>query len=304
MMRLYYLLVFFIIFCTACSQVNKPCLENTFPNCNQNYDLLLSQDFHFEDIHYINPQQQNIIHVAAQKGWADIILLGIKSNVDLNALDYKQNTPLLLAVKNKHPMAVETLLIKGANVAFLDPLGFSVLDIAVMNNLADCVEILLSKRYFDLNHSILPLAHIAVMQKQTNILQSLMKAHINMNQRLTNFTNWPENIKLPIIINSEENLKKEGLTPLQLAIMNNDIHTATIIMEEKPSTINMRTLTNKTILHLAVIMNNIDLVKLILSKSSALINTMDNEGKTPLAQAKKNNNLKLVQYLKTFHRSH
>ncbi|MGL9717885.1 MAG: ankyrin repeat domain-containing protein, partial [Wolbachia sp.] len=96
------------------------------------------------DINAKDEEDCTPLHLAAGKGYADIVNFLIEKGADINAKDEEDWTPLHLATKNGHIETVKALLEKGAKVDAVDKNGWTSLYLAAWYGHTDIVEFLIA----------------------------------------------------------------------------------------------------------------------------------------------------------------
>lgn len=88
------------------------------------------------NIHATDNQASGVLHLAATYGKTEVLtlLLGKASVLDVEALNSKGNTPLLLAVANGHQSSVVALLDSGANPYVTDEMHMTLLHYAALTD--------------------------------------------------------------------------------------------------------------------------------------------------------------------------
>ena len=77
--------------------------------------IYLMQSSHNFDVNTRNCHQETILHIAAKKGYIEMISYLLTQGADIEASDSENLTPLLAATKLNKRESVKILLIKGAD---------------------------------------------------------------------------------------------------------------------------------------------------------------------------------------------
>ncbi|XP_065583414.1 ankyrin-1-like [Artemia franciscana] len=242
-----------------------------------------------------NPNCGECLHLAVQKGRADLCKLLIKSGAELDATNAHGKTPLVTAIKVNNLNLVEILLDRGAN-----PNRGECLHLAVQKGRADLCKLLIDKMKSSAEidamnaHGKTPLA-TAIKANNLNLVEILLdrgadpnygeclhhavkKGRVNICKLLIDF-----GAKLDAM-----NAKKD--TPLLIAIRNNNLELVILLLDRGANP------NCGECLHLFVQKGRADLCKLSI-KSGAELDATNAHGKTPLVIAIKANNLNLVKIL-------
>lgn len=172
-----------------------------------------------------NHNRQNSLHLAAQNGHLDIVLL-LSGHVDINASGPKGRTPLHLAAQNGHVSVIEALLSMNTHIDKLDNYQDSPLHLAALHGHRDAFELLRARgantgphEYCNLIHRVVlrghnemamllmetpascemstwhwrSLLHIAVLMGQNDLAELLLKRGVDAND-----ANWNRNLLLRI----------------------------------------------------------------------------------------------------------
>ncbi|MBN2737034.1 MAG: ankyrin repeat domain-containing protein [Spirochaetales bacterium] len=173
-----------------------------------------------------------LLHWAAQEGYVDVLSdLLEKPSLAVNQLNEKNETALLLALKNEKPKTAALLLDKGAALDFIDSRGWNYLHWAAFTGAAD-----LAKGFSEnpalangVNKDKNTALHLALERGHREISLSLLKLETlsNVNQQnnkgdtalhLACFKGYDDVVKLILAKKPELNLKnKRGYYAIQLA---------------------------------------------------------------------------------------
>eukprot|EP00949_MAST-11_sp_MAST-11-sp1_P000200 g200.t1 len=107
-------------------------------------------------------KQRTALHLAAENGQQQAILILLKWGADINAQDEEQNTPLMLASRGGHPEAVSALVQHGAFVNSKNMYGSSAFTLAAAHRRAGVASLLMSRDVYmaDLEDSLEDLADV------------------------------------------------------------------------------------------------------------------------------------------------
>jgi len=94
---------------------------------------------------HADPNDYKLLNAAKSGDIAQVKALMDAGNVDANVIDSFQNSPLMMAVDNKHLHVAEYLLQHGADIHLDNKYGYTPLMQAVMRNDAKMVNLLLDK---------------------------------------------------------------------------------------------------------------------------------------------------------------
>ena len=120
------------------------------------------------------------LHIAAEKGYAEIVLFFVENGADVNVTDTNGNTPLIFSIHKIGDLEItRRLLEKGATVNAQNRTGETALMYAAWRGHSDIVELLLE-------HS----ADVSLKNRQGNTALSLAesKGHLNIVQMLQSAT--------------------------------------------------------------------------------------------------------------------
>ncbi len=95
------------------------------------------------DMEYRNSRRRTPLHVAAFRGYGDIVGYMVKHGVPVDPMDLNEETPLMLAASNGHSDVVKYLVENSANVKNRTRKGVSPLDYATIDGHDDIVMYLI-----------------------------------------------------------------------------------------------------------------------------------------------------------------
>lgn len=107
--------------------------ESLLHMCAQNNQLapmlyLTTKDLDFNDT---TKEADTCLHQASAKGFVDLVsFLAALPHINLNPQNHRQETPLMLAVKENKPEVVKRLLVKGADRTIADADGSTPIEVA------------------------------------------------------------------------------------------------------------------------------------------------------------------------------
>lgn len=128
---------------------------------NENYDeliasykflLQLASEYEGTDFKAIDPSGNSALHLAAAKGFPEIIQYLVENGANISAENDAHETPLLLAVKAGQLKAVEQLYEYYHEDPHIDSEGNTLLISATLNGRMDVLEFLLEKNQAEINH--------------------------------------------------------------------------------------------------------------------------------------------------------
>eukprot|EP00057_Strongylocentrotus_purpuratus_P003131 XP_003725987.1 PREDICTED: transient receptor potential cation channel subfamily A member 1 isoform X1 [Strongylocentrotus purpuratus] len=174
------------------------------------------------------------LHLSAVKGSMGVCKLLVEHGADIRAKDDGCLTPLMKAVMNGHVDLIDLFLEKARNT-----------DISVSSYLMD-----------EDNESN-TLLHLAVLKRNTEVIQRLLDEGVDVNVR-----------------------KKNGMTPIHIAAMNGATTTVTQLIENGAD-IEMQDNEGMTPLHRAAVYNRVESMAFLIHEG-AVIDGVDDNGFTPL----------------------
>ncbi len=226
----------------------------------------------------------------------------LDSGYDINSqINEDKDSVLLAAIKLGYDATAGRLAKMGANVDQKDKSGATSLLLAVEKSKTDLVAALLQEKT-DVNQFNSTLLHIAVKHKNANLIQLLVDSGIKMNEKnkddqhpleLAVETNNLSLIELLLKNGAEiDKAGKDGNTVLSTAIKANNQKLAELAIKYKANVNQF----GSTLIHIAINNNDLELAKLLIDNKIE-INKADKAGSYPLELAINTNNLDLVELL-------
>lgn len=93
--------------------------HSLFMEQNIPHEILRLAIQHGTDVNSMNSRKQTLLMIAAEKGFLDKVSFLFENGADINLLDSNGNTALSLAIENNHIQVVDFLIKKSANINFL-----------------------------------------------------------------------------------------------------------------------------------------------------------------------------------------
>ncbi|XP_065580502.1 uncharacterized protein LOC136040233 [Artemia franciscana] len=248
------------------------------------------------------------LHVAAGKGYTEIINLLIARGAEVNAISTLGFTPLYLAAQYGHEEATKVLIEKNANIDDFDTLGRTPLHIAALAGHTNVVRVLLSNRAnptIKNNEGVTPL-EFAVLHSRLEVVKLLLhhdKVDINAKGNdewtvlhIASKVNSLEIVKYLVSEGSNINANdKSGQKPIHVAAENGHIDTVEFFLS-KGIGIDVSGAENQTLLHYAVDANQLETVKYLIAKG-ADVNANDISVQSPLHGAAFYGYIEIVEVL-------
>ena len=133
--------------------------------------------FRGENIHILNEENQNLIHIAAKKGYLSLVKLLIQCELNYNQIDKHGDTPLTLAIKNGKNEVMDYLLSLSSSSTLL-PIHNAIItgNLNLFKLLYDNIEIVDKEMNTPL--------HCAVKEDQLEIVKFLIEEKsVNINRK-------------------------------------------------------------------------------------------------------------------------
>ncbi|GFQ77336.1 hypothetical protein TNCT_578431 [Trichonephila clavata] len=188
-----------------------------------------------------NVYNQIPLHLAAEKGHIEIVKFLILEGNDPNFKDDSGCTALHLSSKNEHLDVIKLLIRNGAIINIWNNMHVSPLFLAILNGNFEIIELLIAEGA-DINltnYLGCKALHFSILYSKKEVLAYLIKNGANVNDPY------------------------DGLTPLQLAVQNNDFEMVEVLIKNGAE-IDAESDSKPTSLCLAVRNNNKEIVKILL----------------------------------------
>ncbi|MHC4463098.1 MAG: ankyrin repeat domain-containing protein [Planctomycetota bacterium] len=215
------------------------------------------------------------IHWAAVLGSLAKVKAFIESGTDVNVKDESHQTPLHVAISNKHKDVARLLIEQGADVNAKGKRGGTPLYSAIWNGDADMIELLVSKGA-DVNYSPAndyPPLHYAVWMENTDIARALLDHGANCEAK-----------------------DQDGKTAFRLAIDAANRQTVELFVA-KGANVNAKGQDSSTPLHQAVMSGRADIAEILLV-NGADVTVKDGHGRTALSWALERGHIDIVGLLR------
>ncbi|KAK4850561.1 hypothetical protein QYF36_007836 [Acer negundo] len=265
-----------------------------------------------------NQRGETPLHIAAAAGDVNVVkLLFGKMKIDrllfgqeniLRMQDSEDNTPLHMAVRNRHLKVVQELIKVDTEPGFpVNQAGQSPLSIAIDASSTNIACWIIRNMPESLNHegsNNMTLLHSAVMRRNIDVTREILNARkdlitkVDVKQR--NALHYAaaaayEVNNILALLSKEDDLlafKRDcnGQTPIHLATKNGRFGAVKMLVNDYPDVIEVLDNKQHNILHLAAQHGHGDIVSFILKlpEKDDLLNTLDEDGNTPLHLAAMN----------------
>lgn len=244
---------------------------------NDAYSLqLLENDFNFdiENIR-VGSSHDSLLHLAAQKGHAEVLEKLIHSGVSVDVKNDQKTTPLHIGALNNHVEVTEILLENGARINLQDLSGQTAIFKAAQNENFGIVKLLLNQG--------------AVVDFQTQDGKTLLHlAVLNGNAGLTE-----ELLEHNTAINSQDQL---GQSAMHIAAIQGNLGIVELLYLNL-GMVDLKDAYGKTPLHYACLNNHAPMIQDFVSKYDANLQVKDNDGNTPLHLAAQHGHIESVHTL-------
>jgi ankyrin repeat protein len=258
----------------------------------------------------LNIYNDNVLHIAIEKGNQSLVKLFIEKGIDVNAPKKDANTPLHLAAEKGQIETVKVLLEKEEiKVNEENHAGFAPLHLASQLGHADIVEMLLEKQAnvdITLPNGSTSL-YLAAEQGHVPIIRKLLDNGADISRTLTKFGMTPlhaagsrgrgeaaqELISRGARIDATAKYSK---TAFLLAVENKHIKVVQLFID-KGANVNVKSEYGNTALHFAVENGDLEMVEQLLKYPKTDRNCVSSEGKTPLDIACEKNELDVAKAL-------
>ena len=239
--------------------------------------------------------KEELIHLACERGMGSVVMNMLDQDKELLEMkDYRQKTPLMVALSSGQLALALSLIEAGANVSSTQ--RESIIHLAcehgmesVVMNMLDQDKELLEKKN---NKQMTPLM-TAINSGQEVLALALIKAGANVRSiegrgvMHLACEKGLESVFRHILETDKElvNSKNEGgLTPLMAALLGGNEAIASTLLDQ-PADASIQSLEGINALHAACLMGIPNMVTKILDQNKELLNSTDNENKTPLMHA-------------------
>ena len=229
-----------------------------------------------EDVTYplLQWQPKVSLHEAMKQGDIEKIKQLITKGGDVNARDERGQTPLSIAIREKHVAGVELLLSKGADVNAKDDFGWTPLHFATDRGSEKLIKLLLvhggNVNTTDRNGET-PL-HLATELNRMDLIELLLATEANVNAQ-----------------------REDGFTPLLIAVSSGRKDLAERLIT-RGAEVNEKCKEGSTPLHIAIAKGQRALVELLIAEG-ADVNAKSNYGHTPLDVAALRKRNDIVEWL-------
>jgi serine/threonine-protein phosphatase 6 regulatory ankyrin repeat subunit B len=264
-----------------------------------------------------NGKNNRPIHVAANKGFTEIILMLIEKGVSVNTIGVDHYTALHFAVLKEHVDTVNLLIAHKANINAVDAKGLAPMhlaskhhgnmeiiralieagaDVNLKSTEDNCTALTyaakegyieatkklinvskIKKAWKEESGEVLPLLHIATQERWIKVIEGLK---VSDNDTDTNF----------------DEISGRGKTALHIAAEWGDKDILNLLLK-KGASIGLKDREGNEALHIAVKNGHIDIVEIMLDDQRAEVNSKGKQGHTPLHYAVKRNDTELVKLL-------
>ncbi|KAK2639585.1 hypothetical protein Ddye_027380 [Dipteronia dyeriana] len=264
-----------------------------------------------------NQRGETPLHIAAAAGDVNVVkLLICKMKIDkeigqkniLRMQDSEDNTPLHMAVSNRHLKVVQELINLDTEPGFpVNKAGQSPLSIAIDANSTNIARWIIRNRPDSLNYegsNNMTLLHIAVMRRNIDVTREILNAKkdllTKMDVKQRNALHYAaaaanEVKNIVALLSKEDDLlayKRDcnGQTPIHLATKNGRFGVVKMLVNDYPDVIEVLDNKQRNILHLAAQHGHGYIVSFIikLPEKDDLLNMLDEDGNTPLHLAAMN----------------
>jgi len=206
----------------------KVLLPMIFQNMHRSLNELLEHST-FNINHKFGKVQRTVLHIAANTGFSESLMVLLKRNADPNIQDIAGHTPLHISSRNGFKSCVEKLLEYGADPNISGTDGGTVLHWASVNGRYEILSLVLPyiKDVDDTDTHGNTALHSAARNGHIKAMEALMAAGSNINKLNDNLqsplhtacsTGQRSSIELLLSKNPKISRDKDGLTPLALCL--------------------------------------------------------------------------------------
>ncbi|XP_062613357.1 serine/threonine-protein phosphatase 6 regulatory ankyrin repeat subunit A-like [Saccostrea cucullata] len=250
------------------------------------------------DVKSTNHDGKTPLHLAAEKGFSDVVENLIDRRANVNAADDNQETPTHIACSKNNKEIVRLLLQAGAHLDALNARKETPLDIALNTDLGDVLQTICIER---------TLEHFKVLLEQTHYVKKWSNHTMEVDPSFGVAKNIIDTILKKILRNcSVENLKLilekseidgtivDGKSPLHIAV-ENDFYDFVDTLVHRGASANARDDSSNTPLHIACYRGNTSIAKLLV-KGGANLDVLNLRNESPISVAINNGSEELLQY--------
>ncbi|KAJ3141427.1 POC1 centriolar protein A [Physocladia obscura] len=232
-------------------------------------------------VNHLDKMNRTPLHWAADVGNAEIAILLINAQANLNLLDINYRMPLHLAARSNHVNVIRCILEHSADsLNAKTDTGFTPLHFACLNGHSDAVQALL-----DAGADVA--AETAAGPTHLSLKTPLMLASLNGHTRI---------VSLLLSNGADPNARDStGNSAIRIAARNGDIAVVRSLLQNGAD-INMCDVYDWTPLHCAARNGHVDVSRYLIAKG-CLINTKDSVGRTALHIAAEMGHVELVRLL-------
>ncbi len=247
-----------------------------------------------------------------QKGDLAKVTQAVTGGANVNQKTPNNETPLFIAVQEKHQPVVTYLLTKGASVnEKYGPNGLTALYVACSNGSLDIAKVLVdagANVNLKTTAGFSPL-YVAVVQKHQPVVEYLLTKGVSINEKYgsNGFTALYASCsigslniaKVLVDAGANVNLKiTEGFSPLYVAVLQKHQPVVEYLLTKGASVNEYNGSNGLTALYEACINGSLDIAK-VLVDAGADINKRNKQGRTPLIGAVSGKKVRVVEYLLT-----
>ncbi|CAH1397240.1 unnamed protein product [Nezara viridula] len=257
-----------------------------------------------------NSVGENLLHIAASKGFLNCVKFLIKSGISINAKNIYGETPLHQTARVENTDVLNLLIKSGADVKSQTDSGDTILHHAAEMGKIGIIKFLLAGKYGlsinQINSNGETPVNKAALSGKCEMLKFLVENNGNINIKNEGFSmlhiaaaEGNERAVLCILDYGKMNVDEPGpwgITPLNLAVSQGHTRTAEILLNRKANP-NAKTKNNWSPLHRAVLNSHLDMITL-LHKYNADVNVKNDKGLNPFKLAIKNEQVAAAELIR------